>query len=244
MRLFGLIGSPLTHSFSKKYFSRKFEEEGLEDCRYELFPLATIAELPGLLDTNPELEGLNVTIPYKKQVLSYLAAVEIPEGLHACNCIRIKGGRLTGYNTDVAGFEKSVSPLLKPWHSRALVLGNGGATEAVIFVLKKLGIRYQVVSRSLHTGSDLTYADLDKETVRQHNLIINTTPLGTFPDTGSCPPVPYEGITEKHLLYDLVYNPSKTLFLQKGEARGAGIKNGEDMLVIQAEESWKIWNRS
>ncbi|MBI5371758.1 MAG: shikimate dehydrogenase [Sphingobacteriales bacterium] len=243
MRLFGLIGSPLTHSFSQKYFTRKFEKEGIPGCRYELFPLASIDELPGLLKSQPGLEGLNVTIPYKKQVIPFLAAVEIPEGLHACNCIRIEGNTLIGYNTDVTGFQKSLVPLLEPWHNRALVLGNGGATEAVVFVLKKLGIAYQVVSRGLHAGSDLTYADLDEEIVRQHPLVINTTPLGTFPDTGTCAPIPYEGITGKHLLYDLVYNPPKTLFLQKGEERGARIKNGEEMLIIQAEESWKIWNR-
>jgi shikimate dehydrogenase len=243
MRLFGLIGYPLGHSFSKKYFTGKFEEEGITNCRYDLFPIPSIDELPGLLLANPSLEGLNVTIPYKKEVLPFLSASSIPEGLNACNCIRIRHGQLTGYNTDVVGFEQSLLPLLNKQHQQALVLGNGGAAESVIHVLKKLGIEYDVVSRQLHAGSTLTYRELTREIIEQHPLIINTTPVGTFPETGSCPAIPYEGITSRHLLYDLVYNPPLTLFLQKGKERGAQVKNGEEMLVLQAEESWNIWNR-
>lgn len=243
MRLFGLIGYPLGHSFSKRYFTQKFETEKIPDCRYELFPLSSINELPALLAANPSLEGLNITIPYKKAVLPFLNSSELPAGLDACNCIKIRDGKLHGYNTDVLGFEKSLLPLLRPVHNRALVLGNGGAAESIIFILKKQGIPFELVSRRLHGNSTLTYADLTTELIRQHTLIINTTPLGTFPNPDHSPDIPYEGITEEHLLYDLVYNPPETLFLRKGKERGAMIKNGEEMLVIQAEESWIFWNR-
>lgn len=217
MRLFGLIGYPLSHSFSKKYFTEKFAREGIAGCAYELFPLTTINELEHLLSAHPQLQGLNVTIPYKQQVLPYLHSREgIPEGMGACNCIRISEGRLYGFNTDTTGFEKSFSPFLRSWHQKALVLGNGGAALAVVHVLKKLGIPYQVVSRQLHEGSALTYADLTRETIEEHTVIINTTPLGTYPNIHECPPIPYDHITPRHFLYDLVYNPEKTLFLQKG----------------------------
>lgn len=243
MRLFGLIGYPLSHSFSKKYFTEKFEQEGLTDCRYELFPITTINELPGILIKHPELEGLNVTVPYKRQVISFLhSSKNIPEGVGACNCIHIKDEKLIGYNTDVIGFEKSFTPLLKPHHKKALVLGNGGAAAAVVFVLKKLSVDFIIVSRELHSNSALTYNDIDEQVMKEYNIIINTTPLGMYPNEKSCPSIPYQFISEQHLLYDLVYNPAKTLFLQKGEELGAAIKNGEEMLMLQAEESWKIWN--
>ena len=243
LRLFGLIGYPLSHSFSKQYFTKKFEQEGNTNCRYELFPLASIRELAPLLSENPSLEGLNITIPYKKEVLAYLDSTEnIPAGLDACNCIRIRDGKLEGFNTDIAGFEKTITPLLKPHHKQALILGNGGATAAVGFVLKKLGIGYHMVSRSIHDGSTLTYQDLDEAIINNNQVIINSTPLGMSPDLNSFPPIPYRYITDKHLLYDLVYNPKQTVFLQRGEEKGAVIKNGEEMLEVQAEESWKIWN--
>jgi shikimate dehydrogenase len=242
MRLFGLIGYPLTHSFSKKYFTEKFEKEEMNECRYDLFPLKTIDELPFLLKNNPELEGLNVTIPYKKQVVPYIDTAHIPPGLNACNCINISDGKLVGYNTDVTGFEKSLQPLLKSYHKKALILGNGGAAAAVLFVLNKLQISFEIVSRKLHDGSTLTYRDLNKKIIEDASVIINTTPLGTYPAEDTCPEIPYQYLSEKHLLFDLVYNPAKTLFLQKGEKRGATIKNGEEMLNLQAEESWRIWN--
>ncbi len=243
MRLFGLIGYPLAQSFSKKYFTGLFEQQGLTDCRFENFPIPSIRELPGLLQANPGLQGLAVTIPYKQAVIAYLHSAEnIPAGLDACNCIRVDAGRLYGYNTDHIGFEKSIVPLLQPHHTRALVLGNGGATRAVCFVLRKLGIDYSVVSRQLHQGSDLTYADLTAELIASHPVIINTTPLGMFPEVAGYPPIPYELIGPAHLLYDLVYNPEKTIFLQKGEGQGAITRNGADMLVLQAEENWRIWN--
>lgn len=242
MRLFGLIGYPLSHSFSKKYFTKKFEQEEITECRYDLFPIKTIEELFLLLRDHPELEGLNVTIPYKKQALRFIDSSNIPGGLDACNCININDGKLVGYNTDITGFERSLKPLLKSFHKKALVLGNGGATAAVIFVLEKMGISFEIVSRKLHEGSTLIYRDIDKKIMEERTLIINTTPLGMYPDINTCPDIPYQFITEKHLLYDLVYNPEKTLFLQKGEENGATIKNGEEMLVLQAEESWRIWN--
>lgn len=242
MRLFGLIGHSLYHSFSKKYFTEKFEKEEITECSYDLFPLKTIDDLPVLILNHPELEGLNVTIPYKKKVLSFLDATHIPEGLNACNCINISAGKLVGYNTDVNGFEKSLKPLLKSYHKKALVLGNGGATAAVIHVLRKLRIEFDIVSRKKHNGSAFVYKDVDKKLLEESTIIINTTPLGMYPDTDTCPDIPYQFISDKHLLYDLVYNPSKTLFLQKGEEKGATIKNGEEMLKLQAEESWRIWN--
>jgi shikimate dehydrogenase len=243
MRLFGLIGQPLTHSFSEKYFKEKFEREGLADCKYLLFPMRSIQELNGILQQNPGLEGLNVTIPYKQQVLKYLdSRAGIPEGLNACNCIQIRKGLKNGYNTDHTAFKKSLAPLLHPVHTRALILGNGGAAAAVRFALSDLGIEYDIVSRSLHSDSALTYDQLNENVIKDHLLIVNTTPLGMFPKTDLCPDIPYRLLTKEHLLYDLVYNPAKTLFLQKGEERGAAIKNGEEMLMLQAEESWRIWN--
>jgi shikimate dehydrogenase len=243
MRLFGLIGYPLSHSFSKKYFTEKFEKEGLLECRYELFPIEFIEQLPGILHENPEMVGLNVTIPYKKKVLAYLDESEnIPAELDACNCICIKNGKLIGYNTDYTGFQKTLSPLLLPHHKNALILGNGGAAASVIYALKQFGIEYAVVSRKIHPGSTFTYAEIDENIIAAHSIIINTTPLGMYPKTDNCPAIPYKYITSQHLLYDLLYNPAKTLFLQKGEERGAIIKNGEEMLVLQAEESWRIWN--
>jgi len=243
MRLFGLIGYPLSHSFSKKYFTEKFEKEGLTDCNYELFPIPSIDKLPGILKNYPQLEGLNVTVPFKHLVLSYLHSVAgIPGELKACNCIKIEGGKLSGYNTDYIGFEKSFTPLLKSYHKKALLLGNGGATAAVKFILKKLKIDFDIVSRTIHDGATLTYKDIDDKSIKQNTIIINTTPLGMYPDADGCPDIPYQFISDKHLLYDLVYNPAKTLFLQRGEERGATIKNGGEMLVLQAEESWRIWN--
>lgn len=243
MRLFGLIGYPLSHSFSKKYFTEKFEREGLTDCSYELFSIASIDELPGILTLHHELEGLNVTVPYKQLVLPYLNSSEnIPAELQACNCIKIKEGKLIGYNADCFGFEKSFIPLLKPHHTNALVLGKGGATAAVTFVLKKLGIEYSIVSRKQKDNSTINYNDVDEKLIKENLIIINTTPLGMYPKSDECPDIPYQFITERHLLYDLVYNPAETLFLKKGKERGAIVKNGEEMLVLQAEESWRIWN--
>lgn len=244
MRLYGLIGYPLSHSFSKKYFEEKFEKEKLTDCRFENFPIQSINEIEKLIEANPTLKGLAITIPYKLQVLPYLySAAGIPIELGACNCVRVVEGRLIGYNTDFIGFEKSITPLLQKQHSAALVFGNGGAAKAVTFVLQQLGITYKIVSRKNHDRASLTYSDLNAEMIAENTLLINTTPLGMYPNVDSCPPIPYTAITPQHLLYDLVYNPAITLFLEKGKERGASIKNGADMLILQAEENWKIWNQ-
>jgi len=243
MRLFGLIGYPLTHSFSKKFFTEKFEKEKLSDCRYENFEIETVELLPHVIAAKEELEGLNVTIPYKERVAKYLDVCnEIVEQTGACNCIRIVNGKLEGYNTDVVAFERSLLQGLQPTHKNALILGTGGAAKAVEYVFKKLGIGYQLVSRN-PSQSQLGYNEVTSSTIRFHQLIVNTTPVGQHPNISDAPPIPYEDLTATHFLFDLVYNPDKTLFLQRGEERGATIKNGYDMLVYQAEESWKIWNQ-
>lgn len=244
MQLYGLIGYPLTHSFSKKYFEEKFEKEGLTNCKFENFSIQSIDELNSLLvEHHSSLKGIAVTIPYKQQVLKFLDSLAyIPAEINACNCIKIVSDKLIGYNTDWIGFEKSFVPLLKADHKKALVLGNGGAAVAVCFVLKKLGIDYKIVSRSKNGHSSFDYNDLTGDIVKEHTVIINTTPLGTFPAINEFPLIPYSGITREHYLFDLVYNPEKTMFLKKGDEQGATIKNGADMLVIQAEENWKIWN--
>jgi len=242
MRLFGLIGFPLTHSFSRNYFSRKFEEEGLTDCRYELFSIPSIIEIAEVL-SSPGLQGLNVTIPYKQKVLPYLDSVEnLPAGLDACNCIQIVNGQLIGFNTDVMGFERSFVSLILPHDRRALVLGSGGASRAIQFVLGKLGIDCRIISRAAGEGR-LAYSDLNEDVMAQHSIIINTTPVGTYPAMNDSPLIPYDLITKQHYLFDVVYNPGESVFLAKGKEKGARIKNGYEMLEIQAEESWKIWNR-
>lgn len=242
MNEYGLIGYPLEHSFSKKYFTKKFEREGL-DARYTLFPIKDIYGLNHIISGNPDLKGLNVTIPYKQLVLTRLdSRSNIPDGLSACNCIKIINGKLHGYNTDAIGFELSLFPYILSHHTKALILGNGGAAAAVKYIFQKNNIGYTVVSRKINDGSSLTYAELDKHIISDHTIIINTTPLGMFPFTDACPDIPYTALTNKHLLYDMVYNPGITLFLKKGAGQGAAVLNGYEMLVIQAEESWRIWN--
>lgn len=243
MKRYGLIGYPLSHSFSKKYFEDKFQREGITDCVYELFSIPSIDELGNVLAAHSDLAGLNVTIPYKQLVLPYLSDIShLPERLLACNCIKIEDGKLTGYNTDVVGFENTFKPLLQPHHTKALLLGSGGAAAAVAYCLRKLGIEYKIVSRTPGNGDALTYNDIDASVIADHPVIINTTPLGMYPHVHEAPSLPYDAITPKHYLFDLHYNPAKTVFLQRGEERGAAIKNGHEMLVIQAEESWRIWN--
>jgi shikimate dehydrogenase len=245
MRKFGLIGYPLTHSFSERYFTEKFVREGVRDCSYTAWSLSAIADLPSLL-TDPELCGLNVTIPYKQQVLPYLTIQnEVVRAIGACNCIKILGGKLEGHNTDVIGFEQSLIKKLQPHHTQALVLGTGGAAKAVGYVLEKLGIGYRFVSRKVgRAGADenLSYEEVDGPLLLSHTLLINTTPMGMYPKVEEAPPLPYEALSPRHYLFDLVYNPERTLFLQKGEQRGATVENGYEMLILQAEESWRIWN--
>lgn len=242
MKRYGLLGRTLTHSFSKNFFAKKFEEEGIKDVAYENFELKAIEELPQLLSKHPDLKGLNVTIPYKEDVVQYLAEKnEIVEGIGACNTIRIDGDKLFGYNTDVIGFRKSLEPQLRPHHKKALVLGTGGASKAICYVLNGLGVETQLVSRKKGEGQ-CGYEDLGEELLSTHHLVVNTTPLGMYPNVDTDPPVPYEFITSQHFLFDLIYNPPKTKFLLEGEKRGAQICNGLQMLVQQAEESWRIWS--
>jgi len=242
MRLFGLIGYPLFQSFSKKFFSEKFEREGLADCRYESFSIPSISELTTILKENPRLCGLNVTIPYKEQVLSFLHEKSaLVKKINACNCIKIADGKLTGHNTDAPAFEQSLKEKLQPHHTKALILGTGGAAKAVEFSLRQLKISYKYVSRK-PSAKNFSYEQLTDVLMQEYTLIINTTPLGMHPNVVEAPPIPYHALNPKHYLFDLVYNPAKTLFLQKGEEQGASIKNGYEMLVLQAEESWRIWN--
>jgi len=241
MRRFGLIGKTLKHSFSKTYFEKKFAEQKIEDCSYENFEMQTIDELPRLIANN-QLRGLNITIPYKEEVLQFLNLKNaIVEEIGACNCINIIGGELHGFNTDAVAFKNSLQENLKPHHKCALVLGTGGASKAVQYALKQLNIDYLLVSRH-KKENQLGYEDVGEGTVSGYQIIINTTPLGMYPNLNQDPPIPYKAITSQHLLYDLTYNPPKTKFLRQGEERGAQIMNGHEMLVAQAEESWRIWN--
>jgi shikimate dehydrogenase len=242
MRKFGLIGYPLGHSFSVKYFAEKFRRESLTGCQYSNFEIASVELIRSLIG-DPELQGLNVTIPYKQTVIPYLSEKDrIVEETGACNCIRIQSGRLIGYNTDVIGFEDSLEEKLTAKDKRALILGTGGSSGAVAWVLQKKGITFHFVSRKPEAGQ-LGYKDLNREILASTTLIINCTPLGMIPEIAGFPAIPYEWIGPGHYLFDLVYNPVKTVFLQRGENAGARIKNGADMLVIQAEASWDIWNR-
>lgn len=243
MKLYGLIGYPLGHSFSKQYFTEKFEKEGLTDCRFEAFPIESILEFPGLLRTNPLLRGLSVTIPYKEQVLPYVDHYsDAVKAIGATNSISIKNGRLTAYNTDIVGFEKSFVPLLQPQHRAALVLGTGGASKAVQYVLRKLGVDFLVVTRNKTQPNQISYNEIDGAVMTTYTVIINCSPVGMYPAVDAAPELPYSLVTPQHYLYDLVYKPAETLFLQHGKASGATIKNGYDMLLLQAEESWRIWN--
>jgi shikimate dehydrogenase len=244
-RLFGLIGYPLSHSFSKRYFSEKFATEGIDNAFYELFPIETIEKLPGLLAQWPNLKGLNVTIPYKQAVLPYINVLdESAAAVGAVNVIKIKDKQLIGYNSDTYGFLSSLQAFLqenKKSPTRALVLGTGGAAKAVFFALKKLGIDYIIASRNAAPGQ-YSYADLQHLDLGQYPLIINTTPLGMSPHTETFPDLPYAQVGPEHLLYDLVYNPETTSFMQKGLERGAAVANGLAMLHGQAEKAWEIWN--
>jgi len=250
LRQFGLIGYPLSHSFSQKFFTEKFLRENIVNVQYENFPIATIESFAALWKEHPSLEGLNVTIPYKKEVIAFLQhSSPVVQAIKACNCIRKFNNELYGYNTDVIGFEKSLLPFLKAHHTHALILGTGGASAAVQWVLQKLNIQYQVVSRKSNTieentelKASLSYDQLSNSIIESHTLIINTSPLGMFPNVNEAPPIAYDAITAQHHLYDLVYNPIETLFMKNGLAKGATVQNGLDMLHIQAEESWTIWN--
>lgn len=238
MKHFGLIGRTLGHSFSQRYFTEKFRREGI-DAQYLNYEMPDVSGVLSLIHSEPNLVGLNVTIPYKRDIIPLLNSLsDEARAIGAVNVVRIRDMR--GFNTDVVGFRESLRPLLQPHHTHALVLGTGGASLAVKHGLHQLGIETQSVSRT-RTGESITYTDLDSEVMDSHSIIVNCTPLGTFPNVDECPDIPYHMLTSRHLLFDLVYNPSETLFLRRGHEQGATIKNGYEMLLLQAEAAWTIW---
>ena len=242
-RRFGLIGFPLSHSFSKGFFAEKFAKENIANTQYENYPIESIDQFKQLWEADPLLEGINITIPHKKAVIPFLDhPSSVVKAMNACNCIRKYNGQLYGYNTDVIGFEKSLKPFLQPYHQKALILGTGGAAAAVAWVLQKLGISFKYVSRSSNGEEVISYEALNNTILQEHLLIINTSPVGMYPHVNEAPALNYEVLTDKHHLYDLIYNPAETLFLTKGMERGASIQNGLEMLHLQAEASWEIWN--
>ena len=245
MKRFGLIGKMLGHSFSASYFAEKFEREGLaEECRYDLYELSEIEQVKGFLLT-PGLEGFNVTIPYKQQIIPYLDSLdEKAKGVGAVNCVRLEAdGRLVGYNTDIVGIEVSLDKLVgEAKIDGALILGTGGAAQAVKYVLRQRGITYKVLSREVGRA-DMTYDEVDESVMESHHLIINCSPVGMYPRVDEAPNIPYAMLTPSHYLFDLVYNPLQTRFMSLGIERGASVLSGIDMLYAQAEAAWAIWNR-
>lgn len=245
MDKYGLIGYPLGHSFSIGYFNEKFENEGT-DATYENFEIPSIEQFPEIIDTNPELRGLNVTIPYKEKVISYLDTLS-PEAraIGAVNVIKVehRGKKvvLKGYNSDVIGFTRSIEPLLERYHKKALILGTGGAAKAIDFGLKSLGLETLYVSRYERRGA-ITYQQVTAEVIREYPVVVNCTPTGMYPHADECPMLPYEAMDSRTLLYDLIYNPDETLFMKKGKTQGATVKNGLEMLLLQAFASWQFWN--
>ncbi len=242
--LYGLIGYPLSHSFSKKYFTEKFEKEKITDCEFNAFAIENIELLPQLINDNPTLKGLSVTIPYKESVIPFLNDLDVTaKKIGAVNCIKIINEKLIGYNTDAFGFKQSIKPFLESHHQRALILGTGGASKAVGFVLKEIGISCHFVTRNKTGENQFTYDELNENMMNAFKLIVNASPVGMFPNVNSAPKIPYEFISSSHLLYDLVYNPAETEFLKRGKAKGAAIVNGLSMLHQQAEEAWRVWNK-
>ena len=246
MKRYGLLGYPLTHSFSKRFFTEKFETENIE-ASYENFEIDSIERFPDVVKNNPDVVGFNVTIPYKEQVIQFLNELnDSAQQIGAVNTIKVKRSGdevyLKGFNTDTFGFETALRPLLKEHHGKALILGTGGASKALKYVLEKLGIEYISASIEELKDNEIRYEDIDRQMMKERYLIINATPLGTYPKVDTFPTIPYEFITRKHLLFDLVYNPEVTQFLAKGSERGATIKNGYEMLLNQAIKSYEIWN--
>ncbi|MEP6684583.1 MAG: shikimate dehydrogenase [Parafilimonas sp.] len=242
MRQYGLIGFPLSHSFSQKYFTEKFLQDDIKDAEFLNFTIPQIDDVEKIFADHPQLKGLAVTIPYKKSVIQYLDETDdAVKKTSACNCIKIYQQKKIGFNTDVIGFEKSFIKNLKPHHKSALVLGTGGASSAVQFVLNKLGINFLIVSRQA-SNNTISYTEITAETLHQYNIIINCTPLGTYPNIEEAPQLPYNFLSASNYLFDLVYNPPLTQFLKYGKNAGCIIQNGYEMLVLQAEENWKIWN--
>lgn len=243
-RLFALVGKNISYSFSRAYFSQKFEKEHIHDAEYVNFDVNSIEELPQKFQEYPSIKGMNVTIPYKKEIIPLLTKLDpIAAKIGAVNTIKVTSEGLVGYNTDHFGFGESLKPLLKEHHTKALILGTGGASNAVAYALNVLEIPFRFVSRSPKMGQ-FSYTDLSQQIMSKYKIIINCTPLGTFPNVKDSPPIPYQFLTSEHLLYDLIYNPEKTVFLQKGEKKNATIINGQKMLELQAEKSWQIWTET
>lgn len=244
MRQFGLIGKTLKHSFSKKYFEEKFSREKITDCRYDLFELDTIEDLEALIHASPALAGLNVTIPYKKEVMRFLDRLDhSAEKVGAVNVVKKEGDRLAGYNSDYYGFRSSLSSWMTSGARHALILGTGGSSRAVQVALDDLGLSYQHVSRSAKKGC-LTYEDIRvrPDLLHQVDLVVNTTPLGMYPEVDKWPDLPFEAFRKGQYVFDLIYNPEETRLMAMAKAQGASAKNGLEMLVLQAEKSWEIWN--
>lgn len=243
MHKLGLVGKDISYSFSAAYFTEKFKKENLP-FTYQNFDLQDISELEEILKNDKSISGLNVTIPYKEQVIPLLHSLnKKAKKIGAVNTITISSkGKLKGYNTDYYGFKKSIQPLLKSHHKKALILGTGGASKAIVYALKKLRIKHDYVSRTSKAGVTFLYSDLTEKIINDYTIIINCTPIGTFPNVNECPNIPYEGITDKHILYDLIYNPERTKFLRCGQLKGATICNGMKMLELQAKKAWKIWD--
>ena len=243
MNLYGLIGFPLTHSFSKKYFTEKFQKENIKDSRYELFEIKEAKQVLEVIKNNPDLKGLNVTIPHKEAVLSYLLEIDAAaKNIGAVNVIKISNGKLKGYNSDYYGFRQSLVNFIgEKKQLKALILGTGGAAKAVKAALQDLAIPFHFVSREKRSP-DFSYQDLNAAILSEYKLIINTSPLGMYPKTESFPEIPYQYLTSEHFLFDLVYNPEETTFMKKGTEKGAKTKNGLEMLHLQAEKAWEIWN--
>jgi shikimate dehydrogenase len=256
MKTYGLIGYPLGHSFSKKYFTEKFEKENIKDNIYNLYPIENIHLFPKLINDNSNLLGLNVTIPYKESIITFLDELDATaKGIGAVNCIKIlndekkikgviKNKKLIGYNTDAFGFRQSIKPFLEKQHEKALILGTGGASKAVAYVLREIGVNCFFVSRTKSETSknQFIYNELNENIINTFKLIVNSSPVGTYPNIEEAPPIPYQYISSEHLLYDLVYNPEQTEFLKRGKEKGATTVNGLSMLQQQAEEAWRIWN--
>lgn len=240
---FGLIGRNISYSFSRGYFSEKFTKLGLDNCSYENFDLPSIEDFETKVASEEHLRGLNITIPYKQEIIPYLDVIEQEaKAIGAVNTIKITDSGFIGYNTDYYGFKNSIEPLIKKHHQKALILGTGGASKAVAYTFDQLGIAYKFVSRTKN-NHQFTYDDLTDDIIREFTVIVNCSPVGTHPNVDQKPNLPYAGITDQHLLYDLIYNPEKTAFLKEGEQRGAVICNGLQMLIGQAEKAWEIWNQ-
>ena len=246
MHKLGLIGKNISYSFSKTYFKNKFEKEQIANVSYENFDIDNIALFPSIMQNTENIKGFSVTIPYKEAIIPFLDALdETAKKIGAVNTIKVsKNNQLIGYNTDCHGFKNSLKPLLKPHHKKALILGTGGASKAIAFSLKELNINYDFVSRTSKNGVNFTYDSLTDEIIKQHQIIINCTPIGTFPHVDACPNIPFGAINSEHILYDLIYNPEETTFLKFGKDHGATILNGLKMLELQAEKAWSIWDLS